>query len=163
VSASDIRGVTPSVPKPPDATPRASKRNGAAGKRSSPPHAQPGKDAAEPAAQQEPAAAFIVMEPQGIDAPMWPLHPVVWLQPDRKVASPGWSGLCIEHRYRLPAPGFLQIAAVPGCPPGHAADERNPLPPGVSRRLPESDLIPLGWDPRAAAIGNPTRRNEGNE
>jgi hypothetical protein len=117
------------------------------------------------AVEQPPApfdvAGFVPETLPVIDAQMWPVHPVVWLQPQVQPALPCPSGLGIEHRHRLPAPGLLTLGA--------AVDRRAPiddslrrpaiaseLPPVFPCTLPESGLTPLGWDPRTE------RRGKGN-
>jgi hypothetical protein len=94
-------------------------------------------------------AGFARVAIREMDAQMWSVHPVAWLQPELKPRLPGSSGLSIERHHRFPVPGLLdlQIAAVD---PSHKREEHIPreLPPLVRHTLPESDLVPLGWDPR---------------
>jgi len=97
-------------------------------------------------------ACFAAFEARPIDAQMWPVHPVVWLQPELRPGLPGSSGLTIERHYQIPAPDFLRLHITPN---GHARalDEVcDPRPPDLPRQLPRSDLAPLGWDPRTLGL-----------
>ena len=93
-------------------------------------------------------ARLAPVEAQPVDAPMWPTHPVVWLQPALRPALPSSSGLSIERHLRIPAPDFIN----PGITAASIAQtlnaERDPLAPDLARPLPKSGLQPLGWDPR---------------
>jgi hypothetical protein len=111
-----------------------------------------------PAPQPMPAP-FVAMDNQAIDAPMWPIHTVVWFQPELTPGVPRGSGLCIERHYRIPMPDFLNapLHTLPHpdvTPPSQTDttdDTRDPLPPNLRPQLPHSGLEPLGWDPRAVA------------
>jgi hypothetical protein len=177
MSAKDHRAVhTTTLPEQPNGTHRSAKRNGA-GKRSS--NGKPGHEpASQPAsalvamaepqtienrngarkrssngtpAEQPAAALFVIAEPQPIEATMWPIHPVTWFQPELAPLLPSWSGLSIEHRDKPPAPDFLHPEARPAGRVDALSGECNPRPPDVRRELPQSELTPLGWDPRAVA------------
>jgi len=85
----------------------------------------------------------------------------VWLQPEVQPALSCPSGLGIEHRHRLPAPGLFSLGAA--LDRGGAIDHSlrlhaiaPELPPVFPCALPESGLTPLGWDPRTE------RRGKGN-
>ena len=97
--------------------------------------------------------APVLMEIAPVDAPMWPIHAVGWLQPDIGPSAPAWSGLVNARHHGIPAPGFLS----PGIEPLNRPAERNadcPVPARTGRpKMPQSDLAPLGWDPRAVAKG----------
>ncbi len=86
-----------------------------------------------------------------MDAQMWPVHAVAWLQPDLNAAAPPASGLRVERRRRMPVPDFLPPAVATNSQ--HAAIEEccEPLPPAVAHAVPQCDLAPLGWDPRTEA------------
>jgi hypothetical protein len=87
-----------------------------------------------------------------VDAEMWPVQPVVWLQPEWKPALPASSDLRIERHHKIPVPGFLNVAPGRSCSAGGlAAGSSIPspaLPPNVRPTPPESCLTLLGWDPR---------------
>ena len=96
-------------------------------------------------------ADFAKLETPAIDAQMWPVHAVAWLQPDLSAAAPPASGLRVERRHGVPVPDFL--------PPAIAASSQfraieqccEPLLPEMARGIPRCDLAPLGWDPRTEA------------
>lgn len=142
MKGADLNGVTATVPPAAgNGTHRAAKRNGAASKRSAESDALP---APAPAAE-----LFETIETQPIDSPMWPLHPAVWFQPEIAPSIPAWSSLTIERRHRIPAPDFLCSDPTP---PDRACGMENscaPVTPEARLDLPQSDLEPLGWDPRA--------------
>jgi len=85
-----------------------------------------------------------------MDAQMWPVHAVVWLQPDLTAAAPHSSGLRIERRHRVPVPDFLQPVVTITSGPRLPARECEPLPPNPPLGIPQCDLSTLGWDPRTA-------------
>jgi hypothetical protein len=122
----------------------ATKKNGAPLKRSrqSDPHTD-----SRPVPQ--PPAPFAAVPPDSIDAPMWPVHPVVWFQPDLAPSLPGWSGLAIERKNRIPSPDFL----VPETRPSNRTDGLSSSPevlrPDSRPDLPKDGLALLGLDPRA--------------
>lgn len=105
-----------------------------------------------PAAAADPQklAGFAGLAPPAMDAQMWPVHAVVWLRPDLTAAAPHSSGLRIERRHRVPVPDFLQPVVTPAAGPRLLARECDPLPPNLPPGMPQCDLSPLGWDPRAA-------------
>ncbi len=102
-------------------------------------------------------ATFATIEAEPIDAPMWPLHPALWFQPELAPSAPAWTGLAIEHHNRIPAPDFLQPDTAPPNRPDTPDNSRDALTPGARCELPHSGLEPLGWDPRAVC------RKEGDE
>ncbi|HJZ96782.1 MAG TPA: hypothetical protein VKE70_09740 [Candidatus Solibacter sp.] len=119
------------------------------------------------------AAACVAIPVEPIDAPMWPIHPAGWLQPEAPAAAPSWTGLTIERRNRIPAPDLIQFPLVPFPRPGaidagrllknrgqtaHFAGEGTEHQQFSSRNgcltpvfQQPADLAPLGWDPRAAS------------
>jgi hypothetical protein len=104
------------------------------------------------AAKPEPKLAeFIKPELQTEDAPMWPIHPVMWLQPELRLQIPAGSGLHIERKYSVPSPEFVHSAMTPVSHPPALDMTVHPVLPCVGRQLPESGLAPLGWDPRVAS------------
>lgn len=123
---------------------KPTRKNGAASK---PPGAGARADAA--TAPQPLDAAFVTIEAEPVDAPMWPLHPVAWLQPEPVPSVPLWTGLAIERHNRIPAPGFLLLDIAPPDCPSTLDSARDPLRPDIHRELPQSCLTPLGWDVRA--------------
>ena len=92
---------------------------------------------------------FAATEAKPIDAPMWPIHAALWFQPDQSPAPPSWSGLAIERRNRVPAPGFLQAGPWPLNRPDHPDSSCTAVAGHARPEVPVSDLEPLGWDPRA--------------
>jgi hypothetical protein len=94
-------------------------------------------------------APFTRIEAEPLDAPMWPIHPAVWFQPEVPPMAPAWSSLTIERHNRIPAPGLVQFDIAPLDRADEAADESDALAPAARPGLSESDLEPLGWDPRA--------------
>jgi hypothetical protein len=96
-------------------------------------------------------APFAVLEARAIDAQMWPVHSVVWLQPDLRPAPPASSRLRIERHYKIPAPDFLYFD-VPASVHAHTLERvSDPIRPSLRQQLPQSHLVLLGWDPRAAS------------
>jgi hypothetical protein len=119
---------------------------------------------AAPAASRDPApqplpAPFAVVDGEPVDAPMWPIHPVVWFQPELTPGIPRCSGLSIERQYKVPMPDFLHPDVAPACHPDTPDDTRDPLPPNLRQELPHGDLAPLGWDPRAVSVSSIFARN----
>jgi hypothetical protein len=100
-------------------------------------------------------AGFVKAELQAHDAAMWPIHPVMWLQPELRLAVPASSGLHIERKHTVPSPEFLRTTMMPISRPPSLDKTVHPVSPHIKMRLPGSDLAPLGWDPRVAshAIG----------
>jgi hypothetical protein len=110
-------------------------------------------------------ASFATREAVPIDSPMWPTHLALWFQPELAPAAPDWSGLAIERRSRIPAPGFLHAEAIPSdCPETTAAADSlaDSLTPRTRPGIPQSDGAPIGWDPRAM-LGPITARKEEHE
>jgi len=95
-------------------------------------------------------APFASVKLEAQDASMWPVHPVMWLQPAPRPVLSIASGLRVERRYAIPAPDFLDCAQdAVECK--HAPDKSAELRrPSIAMVLPQSGLEPLGWDPRAA-------------
>jgi hypothetical protein len=79
---------------------------------------------------------------------MWPVHAVVWLQPDLSTAAPQSSGLRVERRHRIPVPDFLPSPVAAASQPHAIGHQCGPLPPEIPQGIPPGDLAPLGWDPR---------------
>jgi len=84
-----------------------------------------------------------------IDSPAWPLHSAMWLQPDGVPSVPVWSGLAVERQNRFPIPDFQPPGIAPLDQPGKAHKSRDAFTTAARPLLPETDLRPLGWDPRA--------------
>ena len=107
--------------------------------------------AGKPEAQK--LAAFVGVEAAAVNAEMWPVHTLLWLQPDLDPARPQSSGLRIERRRKTPAPDFLPLA-VPAADPAHTRKPASEsLPPKLARSIPARGATPLGWDPRALKGG----------
>jgi hypothetical protein len=124
---------------------------GAVGKRSTTRRKSRGTLDPGPAHPAQKLAPFIAAEIQAIDTQMWPVHIVAWLQPELKAEIPGSSTLRIERHYKAPAPDFLYFDVSPIAHPDTLEPVLDPLPPGVQPQLPQSDLAPLGWDPRSSS------------
>jgi len=139
----DLRESPATPPPAANGTHRAARKSARSPKRSD------GSRDLTPAGPEPPAAAFAATEAAPIDAEMWPLHAAMWLQPERVPSVSQWSGLTVEHRYRLPAPTFLQPIAAPLNPPASPDVARDARIPFSRPAIPQSDLAPLGWDPRA--------------
>jgi hypothetical protein len=107
-------------------------------------------------APQPVEAGFAVTEGEPIDTPMWPRHTASWLQGERTPSVAVWTGLTIERRNRIPAPGFLHFDIAPLKRPCTIESSRHPLHSPVRLEFPQSGLAPLGWDPRAVC-----RKQEG--
>jgi hypothetical protein len=130
-------------------THRATKKNGATPRKS-------GKTAAHINGKPEPdvaaevlAAPFLGIEAEPVDAPMWAIHTAGWFQPEAAPSSPSWSGLQIERRHRIPAPGLLDFPVVPLDAAAVPDNRSEAVIQSASPTLPESGIEPLGWDPRA--------------
>ncbi|HUI82103.1 MAG TPA: hypothetical protein VLY24_29480 [Bryobacteraceae bacterium] len=107
----------------------------------------------EPPAKPLPELApFIKTEAQAQNAPMWPVHPVMWLQPQLRPAVPAESGLSVERKHTVPAPDALRFELTPVNHPASPEMVVRPVPPQIQRQLPASGLAPLGWDPRVASF-----------
>jgi hypothetical protein len=103
-------------------------------------------------------AGFVKPELQARDASMWPIHPVMWLQPELLLALPAASGLHIERKHPVPSPDFLRdaIASAGTTPVDRQASlekAAHPVLPKISQQFPQAGLTPLGWDPRVATQG----------
>ena len=109
---------------------------------------------AAPAGETQKLAGLVDVETQAIDAQMWPVHALIWLQPDLMPAAPPSSGLRVERRYKVPAPDYLVAPAVPAGGSHRPEQSAQPLPPDLGRGIPASGLSPLGWDPRAIGIAD---------
>jgi hypothetical protein len=109
-----------------------------------------GKSAPGTATDPQKLAGFAGVPPPAVNAPMWPVHAVVWLQPDLTAAAPHSSGLRIERRHRVPVPDFVHPVVTPAAGQRLLAQEGDPLPPNLPQAMPQCDLSPLGWDPRTA-------------
>jgi hypothetical protein len=94
------------------------------------------------------AAPFLGIEAEPIDAPMWPIHTAGWFQPEATPSPPSWSGLQIERRHRIPAPGLQHFPVVPLDAAAVPDTRREALIRADRPALPESGVEPLGWDPR---------------
>jgi hypothetical protein len=101
------------------------------------------------------AATCVTIPVEPIDAPMWPIHPAGWLQPEAPAAAPSWTGLTIERRNRIPAPDLIQFPLAPfsrtGAIDASIDASREALFPAARPIIRQSDLAPLGWDPRATS------------
>ena len=125
------------------AAPRRSARSGAsatvtkAARKSARPEAQPPLD-----------AAFAEIETRPSDASMWPLHSVLWFHPERVALIPAWTGLGVERHNRIPRPDLLEVASPPPDHPDIPDKSSGGIVPHPRCRFPQSELAPLGWDPR---------------
>lgn len=95
-----------------------------------------------------PLAGFVDVVVRAIDAEKWPVHPVIWWQPELPLELPRSSGLRNERRHKVPAGGFLAVNAEPRCVAGTPDTTALPVAPELPWAIPSSDLTPLGWDPR---------------
>jgi hypothetical protein len=91
--------------------------------------------------------AGIAIEP--IDAPMWPIHPPGWFQPEAPASAPSWNGLNIERRHRIPAPDLLYFPLAPFDRAAACQGGSDAVLSALGPTVPASSLEPLGWDPRA--------------
>ena len=96
------------------------------------------------------AASCIAIAVESVDAPMWPIHPAGWLQPETPAMPPSWTGLVIERRNRVPAHDLIQFPLAPFARAGAMESTHGPLFRAADPSMQQSDLAPLGWDPRAA-------------
>ncbi len=120
-------------------------RNGSTAKRSAGSRARTDRGSA----PQPVEAVFAIAEGEPIDTPMWLRHAAAWLQGERTPSVAVWTGLTIERRNRIPAPGFLHFEIALMKRPGAIESSHHPLHPTVPLEFPQSGLAPLGWDPRA--------------
>jgi hypothetical protein len=95
-----------------------------------------------------PLAGFLGVAVRAIDAEKWPVHPVIWWQPELPLELPRSSGLRNERRHKVPMAGFLAVSREPQCAAGVRDHTAIPLAPELPQTIPASDLAPLGWDPR---------------
>jgi hypothetical protein len=164
--AGSTRRAANGEPRPPEANGEpAARANGAARKRS---HVRPvpaDGPAGDASVVPPELAGFGPANIQPIDAEMWPIQPVMWLQQEWTPGPPASSDLRIERHHRVPVPGFLNLDAGRGyrlddleaarerqwsSAPGALPPELPPaLPPIVRLTPPQSGLTLLGWDPRA--------------
>ena len=96
-------------------------------------------------------AGFVKAESQAQDAPMWPIHPAMWLQPELRLHVPAASGLRNERQHSAPSPEFVRGTMKPAGRTSPIEKTVHPVVPRVAQRLPASGLAPLGWDPRVAS------------
>src|ERR1051325_10573311 len=94
-------------------------------------------------------ASVAKIETPPANAEMWPVHALLWLQPELSPMRPGSSGLRIERRHKGPAPDFLHVEPAAVSPPFAREHSCEPLPPARERCVPSTGLAPLGWDPRS--------------
>jgi hypothetical protein len=148
----------------------AAERNGAAStlpaSRTEPKRsASAGRLKAGPAPSPPKLAHFAPVDAQPKDAPMWPVHSLIWWQPGLKPSLPSASDLRIERRHQVPIPDFLYLEMRPaGRPRPSLASPCDPLLPRRQPSLPQSGLVPLGWDPRAdVKVTGPQSRKEGEK
>ncbi len=108
----------------------------------------PAKRVERTAKQAPEPAAFVRVESQAQNAPMWPIHPDMWLQPELQLGVPAASGLRIERRHGVPSPEFVREPMTPVSHPPSRETTVHPVLPRIGQQLPGSGLAPLGWDPR---------------
>ena len=149
-SAAERNGATSTLP----ASRTQSKRSASAGRLKAVPAFSPPK-----------LAHFAPVAAQPKDAPMWPVHSMIWWQPGMKPELPNSSGLRIERRHQVPIPDFLYLEMRPaGRPRPPLESPCDPLFPRPQQALPQSGLVPLGWDPRAdVKVIGPQSRKEVEE
>src|SRR5262249_7954072 len=70
---------------------------------------------------------FATADVEPVDAPMLPVHAVVWLQPALQPALPRSSGLRIERHLHIPAPDFLPVDPAPACHPHQLETSNQPI------------------------------------
>ena len=116
-----------------------------------------------PVPSQPKLAHFAPVGAQPKDAPMWTVHSMIWWQPALKPELPSASGLRIERRHQVPIPDFLYLEMKPAARPRPSLESPcDPLFPRQNPAVPQADLAPLGWDPRAAVkVTGPQSRKEG--
>jgi hypothetical protein len=129
----------------PDDISGASNSTGLARKRSTARVKSQGTIGPEPAFRRQKLAPFADTDIQPIDTQMWPIHSLVWLQPELKPELPGSSNLRIERQYKIPSPDFLAFEVSPTSYSDTIEGVRDPLPPDKQPQPPKSDLVPLGW------------------
>jgi hypothetical protein len=156
--------------------------NGVGRKRSSAKPDSADGPTSEPVAGPQELAGFVPADIRHVDAEMWPIEPVAWLQPEWKPELPVASGLRVERTHKIPVPGFLNLETGRGYGSagtkevGQALPPANPdglqklagesawptgLPailPNVRLSPPQSGLTLLGWDPRTAVQVGPALR-----
>jgi hypothetical protein len=117
-------------------------KNGASPKRSN------GRTAGLPPEVQ--GATCLAIPVEAADAPMWPIHAAGWLEPEARAAAPSWTGLIVERRNRVPAPDLIQFPLAPFPRDGAMDAAPEAIFSAAAPTVRQSDLAPLGWDPRAA-------------
>jgi hypothetical protein len=80
---------------------------------------------------------------------MAPVHLVLWLQPELRPDLVEGRGLHIERRYKVPVPDFQYPRLAPACPSAVRAAACDPQAPRLESYTFQSDLTPLGLEPRA--------------
>jgi hypothetical protein len=124
-------------------------RPGVRGKTNGTPASKAGRRAAGPSGGAAPdsSAGFCVLAPPAAAVPAWPVHPLLWLEPDFGAILPATSGLRVERSYGVPAAGFIterkyftRRAA--------AAFEGRPVGPRLAPEICRSGLLPLEREPR---------------
>jgi hypothetical protein len=95
-------------------------------------------------------ATCLAIPVEAVDASMWPVHAAGWLEPEARAAAPSWTGLIVERRNRVPAPDLIQFPLAPFPRDGAIDAARGAISAAAAPTLRQSDLAPLGWDPRAA-------------
>ncbi|HTS66320.1 MAG TPA: hypothetical protein VMH28_30060 [Candidatus Acidoferrales bacterium] len=140
-SANLTSALAAAPPAPANGRPRAAGKNGA-GKRANGSR----QDARPPAGPL--CGRFAALDLAPVDAPMWPLYPAMWFQPELPPSSPQSSGLAIERRHPVPTPDFERCDAASIDLPAAPGRLGQVLVPRADAAVPASDLAPLGWDPR---------------
>lgn len=83
---------------------------------------------------------FAAEDLRAVDAQMWPIHPVMWLQPECTPAVPA-SGLHAERSYKVPMPGFLSSEIVLATRVGRPdRPVHEPLRSGITLSIPKTDI-----------------------
>src|SRR5260370_17236307 len=101
------------TPARPNGAASASSAAGVARKRSTTRRKSRGSLNPEPALPAQKLAPFTATEIQAIDTQMWPVHSVVWLQPELRPELPGSSSLRITPPHKRPPPHFLYFYLPP--------------------------------------------------
>jgi hypothetical protein len=106
---------------------------------------------ADSSAPEQRLALFSQLTPAAVDAPAWPVHLAMWLEPACATPLPENSGLRVERRHKIPSRGFLGLVnPAPGAPA--PIKECRPVVPDLRLPLPASGLKPAGWEPRRAFV-----------
>ena len=141
-----VNSVPSAIPAPPRNVTHAPLKKNAAAQKCPP---QAGTRNAHRPASAEILAPFAQLETRPANAQTWHHHQVLWFQPERAPAKPAWTELSTERRNRIPRPDFSPLETVAPDRPHRLQNLREALQPGSHPRFPDSDLEPLGWDPRA--------------